>query len=38
MNRQRILEIAVGVFTGNLVFFFVVWLLFASLSRVFGVD
>ena len=38
MNRQRILEMAVGVFVGNLGFFLFAWVLFASLSRIFGWD
>ena len=38
MDRQRIMEMAVGVFIGNLVFFVVVWVLFAALFRIFGVD
>ena len=38
MDRQRILEMAVGVFFGNVVFLMFAWILFAVLSRMFGWD
>ena len=38
MDRQRILEMAVGVFLGNVAFFMFAWVLFALLSRMFGWD
>ena len=38
MDRQRILEMAVGVFLGNVVFLMFAWVLFAALSRMFGWD
>ena len=38
MERQRILEMAVGVFLGNMAFLIFAWILFALLSRMFGWD
>ena len=38
MNRQMILEMAVGVFLGNVAFLMFGWVLFAALSRMFGWD
>lgn len=38
MDRQRILEMAAGVFLGNVAFFMFAWVLFALLSRMFGWD
>jgi hypothetical protein len=38
MDRQRILEMAAGVFLGNVAFFIFAWVLFALLSRMFGWD
>ena len=38
MDRQRILEMAVGVFLGNVAFLMFAWVMFASLSRMFGWD
>ena len=38
MDRQRILEMAIGVFLGNAAFYMFAWMLFASLSRMFGWD
>lgn len=38
MDRQRVLEMAVGVFLGNVAFFMFAWVLFAVLSRMFGWD
>lgn len=38
MDRQRILEMAVGVFLGNVAFLMSAWFLFAALSRMFGWD
>ena len=38
MVRQRILEIAVGVFLGNVAFLMFAWFLFAASSRMFGWD
>ena len=38
MDRQRILEMAVGVFFGNVAFLMFAWILFAVLSRMFGCD
>lgn len=38
MDRQRILEMAFGVFLGNVAFLMFAWILFAALSRMFGWD
>ena len=38
MDRKRILEMAVGVFLGNVAFLMFAWILFAVLSRMFGWD
>ena len=38
MDRHRILEVAVGVFVGNVAFLVFAWVLFAALSRMFGWD
>ena len=38
MDRQRILEMAVGVFLGNVAVLMFAWVLFASLNRMFGWD
>ena len=38
MDSQKILEMAVGVFMGNVAFWMFAWVLFASLSRMFGWD
>ena len=38
MDGLRILEMAVGVFLGNVAFLMFVWVLFAALSRMFGWD
>ena len=36
MDRQRILEMAAGVFLGNVAFLIFAWIMFAALSRMFG--
>jgi len=38
MDHQRVVEMAVGVFLGNVVFLMFAWVLFAALSRMFGWD
>ena len=38
MDRKRILEMAVGVFLGNVAFLMFAWILFAVLSRMLGWD
>ena len=38
MDRHRILEVAVGVLLGNVAFVMFVWILFATMSRMFGWD
>ena len=38
MDRKRVLDMAVGVFLGNLAFLMFVWILFATMSRIFGWD
>lgn len=38
MDYKRILEMAVGVFLGNMAFLMFTWILFALMSKVFGWD
>ena len=38
MDGQRVLEMAVGVFLGNVAFLMFAWILFAVLSRMLGWD
>ena len=38
MRASKVLEITVGVFLGNLLFWLTVWLIYLILSRLMGLD